>query len=125
MGKSWSQFGLRTELLCIKRNLSYCEVIVSINPKYWIIILKLSSWFPFKRANKYVLGALGKWVPFQGGKTQSRKQGNKQEVPIRIKENAVSCEVSILPDIFKYTKEKTDQLTRPPEKRVRAKSKLL
>jgi len=29
-----------------------------------------------------------------------------------MKDNAVNCEVSVLHDVFKYTKEKTDQLTR-------------
>lgn len=57
-----------------KRNLSYCEDMLSINPKYWIIILKLSSWFLLQKANKYVLGALGKWkhqVPFHGVKLRA------------------------------------------------------
>lgn len=34
--------------------------MLSINSKYQIIILNLSSWFPFQRADKYVLGALSK-----------------------------------------------------------------
>lgn len=114
MAKSWLQLCLRRELLHIKRKLSYCEEMLSINSKYWIIILKLSSWFPFQRANKYALGALGKWkhqVPFHG-KTQSRNQGNKQEEWIRTKGNSANYEVSVFHDFLKYAKERTNQLKR-------------
>lgn len=33
-----------------------------------------------------------------------------------MKDNVVNCEVNVLPNMFKYTKEKTDQLTRHPKK---------
>ena len=33
-----------------------------------------------------------------------------------MKDNVVNCEVNVLPNMFKYTKEKTDRLTRYPKK---------
>ena len=96
--------------------------MLSINSKYWIIILKLSSWFTFQRANKYILGVLGKQkhqLLSHARKTQSRNQGNKQENLARMKGNAVNYDVGDLHDRFKSTKERTDQLKRAPPKKRR------
>lgn len=76
-----------------------------INPKYWIIVFKLSSCLPLWRTNKYILGIPGKYkhqVPFSGDKTPSRNQGNKQKEWVRVKGNTINCEVNIL-DMFKYS----------------------
>lgn len=96
--------------------------MLSINSKYWIIILKLSSWFTFQRANKYVLGVLGKQkhqLLSHGRKTQSRNQVNKQEKLARMKGNAVNYEVGDLHDRFTSTNERTDELKRAPPKKRR------
>lgn len=57
--------------------------MLSINSKYQVIILNLSSWFPFQRADKYVLGALSKQkhqVLSPGEKKKSQLREETKEI---------------------------------------------